>query len=134
MSVKDEGIFSQNLFCLKLQVETLVDDAGGKDALDMLNLLCEIKPAEQPIVLAMFKRVLKKIVEGKIRLETANDQGLHEFEEQLYNSIINELDNAKEACTTSLKVLDGGKSKKTKSKTIDFEQARKERVASSKLL
>ena len=132
MSDKFDGLFSASLFSLQLQIKTLLEGAGGDDALALLDALCTLNKSEQRVALKLFRRCIDRIAEGSERLETAEDKALKEFEDGLYNEIVNSMHNAARSdgnAARKFEVLDGGKDEKsanpTRSTPIDFAKARK---------
>ena len=111
MPKKPQGLVSQSLFSLQLQLKTLLEGAGGEDSIEFLDSLSELTNSEQKIVLRVFNRVVEKIRTGDSRLNTEEDQELKAFEENLYNDIISSFEQTTTANgKLHLEVLDGGKS------------------------
>ncbi len=120
------GVFSRNLFSLQLQLKTMLDGIGGEDATELLDLLGQLNGSERKLALKVLNRTLRKIVDGKERLETENDIQEKAFEEALYKDIMNSFFTAQPMEKGSgFSVLDGGKERKKKKKNskriIDFE-------------
>ncbi|MDC0358265.1 hypothetical protein OAO01_05555 [Oligoflexia bacterium] len=130
MSVKGRGDFSRSLFSLQLQVQTLLEEAGGDEALHVLDALCKLNKSEQKIALKIFKRVLDRVADGQERLCTMQDKALNDFEENLYKDILSTMRGASAVPKErKFEVLEGGKIKKVESKTIDFAAAREAKKA-----
>ncbi len=130
------GEFSRNLFSLQLQIQTLLESAGGEDASELLDALTELNKSEQGVVLKLFKRVVERVLAGNDRLMTAEDIELKNFEEGLYADIVNSLRHAAHAggSSKSFEVVQGGKIRKARSKEnkpLDFEAARRAKLSSN---
>ena len=111
MPKKPEGLVSQSLFTLQLQLKTLLEGAGGEDALEFLDSLGELTRSEQKIILKMFNRVIERLRKSEIRLCSDEDKELLAFEENLYNEIIQTIEHGEKSNgKLHLEVLDGGKS------------------------
>ena len=111
-TVKD-GKISSNLFSLQLQLKTILEEAGGDNALSFLDSLSHLNPSEQEVVLKMFTRLTDEIASGDKRLFTDGDLALKKFEEGLYREILDAMRDAakrpSESMNRKLEVLDGGK-------------------------
>jgi hypothetical protein len=138
MSQKRDGNISASLFSLQLQLKTLLEEAGGDDALELLDTLSTLNISEQKIALKLFNRVLAKLIASELRLTTAEDRVLKEFEDGLYRDI---LDTMREAANCSetplperrLEVLPGGKLEdRVEKNPIDLNAARKSRKVQAK--
>ncbi|MCB0354708.1 MAG: hypothetical protein KDD64_14325 [Bdellovibrionales bacterium] len=110
--MKDNGFFTKSFFSLKLQLETLLEGAGGSDASLLLDKLSQLNQSEQRIVLKMMQRVVDRMLAGEIRLETKSDAEQKMFEEQLYSGLVSSLEQTppKER-SNRFHVVDGGKPK-----------------------
>lgn len=119
------GQFSLGLTSLKAQVETLLENSGGRQVSELLDTLAELNNSEQDIVLAVFTKLASKLAEGDIRVSDSETQELKELEDDLYNDIISAIE-AKEEKPSKYKfgVLDGGKCIKTSSKVVQLDRFR----------
>lgn len=141
MSHKHDGVVSASLMSLQLQLKSLLQEAGGDGALAFLDKLCMLNPSEQKIALALFSRIIERIATGDNRLLSSEDAALKNFEEDLFNDIVNAMDQAERAPVRAalsgqvarrLEVLDGGRAPAAQNKLreptpIDFNKARKSR-------
>jgi len=104
------GYFTKNLFSLQLQIKSLLDGAGGSEAGKLLDTLSEMSESEQTIALGVFQRALDKILEAEIRLQTLEDKAHKDFEETLYEEIVDGIAALKVNCSErAFHVVDGGK-------------------------
>lgn len=92
MSIRETGEFTLGLKSIELQLQTLLENAGGGKATKLLDSLCKLGSTEQELVLAIFSKVIKNIVAGDIRLDELGYSQLNEFEEGLYKEIIAEIE------------------------------------------
>ncbi|MCB0332802.1 MAG: hypothetical protein KDD55_04835 [Bdellovibrionales bacterium] len=130
------GEFSRNFFSLQLQIQTLLESAGGEETCEFLDSLSELNKSEQGLVLKLFKRVVERLLAGNDRLVTAEDIELKNFEEGLYADIVNSLRHAAQAggSSNSFEVVDGGKIRKARrqeKKPLDFVAARRAKLSSN---
>lgn len=121
MSIRETGEFTLGLKSIELQLQTLLENAGGMKATKLLDTLCKLGTTEQELVLAVFSKVIRKIVRGDIRLDDLGYSELNRFEEGLYKDIIAEIEknsiaNRKER-VNKFSVLKGGS--KTTSKKVN---------------
>ncbi|MCB0318552.1 MAG: hypothetical protein KDD56_07330, partial [Bdellovibrionales bacterium] len=105
-----KGNFTKNLFSLQLQLKTLLEDAGGEEAIELLDTLCKLNKSEQGILLKVINRLLSKVLNNGPRFETDGDLALKKFEDDLYQDLVSALTQG----TASEKpkrfeVLNGGK-------------------------
>ena len=126
MTKKYDGGFSANFFSLELQIKTLLEGAGGDNAIALLDALSQLNGLEQEVALSIFTRAINRIATGESRLVTEEDRALKDFEESLYKDILDAIkEAAKTTGTTRFEVLRGGKSpRKT---PINLSEARKAR-------
>lgn len=128
---KTTGSFAHALTSLQLQLKTLLEGAGGDDAVQFLDNLSTLNPSEQKLVLKIFSAALDQIKAGGDRLMTAEDQVLKDFEDGLYNDILSSMREAANGGAPTrrrIRVLDGGKGLEPEKKTlIDLAEARKNR-------
>ena len=103
------GKISSSLLSLQLQLKTILEEAGGEHALTFLDLLADLNRSEQALVLRSFSRTLRRVMLGEVRLSTMEDARRKEFEDGLYNQIVEAFENENKTETTGgLRVLDGG--------------------------
>jgi hypothetical protein len=142
MCKKRDGIVSDSLLSLQLQLQSVLEEAGGDEALTLLDRLAELSTSEQKSALALFQKVVEKMLSSEKRYLPAEEAELKNFEDGLYNDIVTAMEAAerhqvKKALSADsepkLEVLDGGKSaplfepKPAKPTPIDFNSARKGR-------
>ncbi len=130
-----KGYFSKNLFSLQIQLKTLFDGAGGRDACELLDRLSELTDTEQKISLKSFQRTLDRFVKSDHRVCSEQDRELQAFEknleEDLYQDLVDGMNAWKrEAPVLGFTVVDGGKIPSDK-KTVCLEDARKRFRSSS---
>lgn len=113
MSTRNEGQFSRNFLSLQLQLKTLMEDAGGAPLLELLDALCSLSPTEQKAALAQFLACTKRIAAGEQRTLSPADRELKDFEDALFNGIVESMAHAAgtENLPTKKKlaVVEGGK-------------------------
>ncbi len=146
MSKDIAGSFTANLFSLQIQLKSLFDDAGGESSVKLLDKLSRLSPTEQKLALALFQKVIERVLSGELRVQSQRDQFMKELEDTLYSDI---LDSMKEASgdiplnraprsrrseNSRLAVVDGGKNGEAKEKTIDLKKARDARKVAIKPL
>ncbi len=129
-----KGSFSASFNSLKLQLASLLEEAGGDHALSLMDSLANLSRTEQEIVLGVFNRVCGRIAEGE-RLLSDTDKELKAFEENLYQDVIKGMCAFKEGqASNKLEVLKGGKTKRTSTSPIDLESARRNRKSEKPVL
>lgn len=137
--MEKRGDFSKNLFSLQLQINTLLEEAGGDSALSLLDSLCKLSKSEQHLALKVFQRTIEKLIAGDTRLKSESDKELENFEEELFDGLLNDIRSRLVETRTGkkLSILDGGKAKleshplDNNGSIIDFQAARKARRGSS---
>ncbi|MEX0598291.1 MAG: hypothetical protein WD512_17520, partial [Candidatus Paceibacterota bacterium] len=78
------GEFSLTLKTLRLQLATLMENVGGRDAQILLDQLAELEPDQRQILLNLFMRVVTKLkAEDLVTLAASS-----EFEDQLTEGIL----------------------------------------------
>lgn len=107
MDKKQEGSFSLGLRSLQLQLQTLLEEAGGEQAAVLLDALTQLSAEEQTIALKIFSAVVERISGGDERLASAGNAALKEFEESLYQDILAEFKHKGQK--PQLEVITGGK-------------------------
>lgn len=133
MKGKQSGIVSRNLLSLQLQLKTILEDAGGDQAVEFLDTVARLNRSEQLVALRLFSRVVERFLAGPVRLETAADQSLQEFEDTLYDDLLGVMREAG-GMTGPREVIDGGKSPARATPPIDLDAARRARRNRSKPL
>lgn len=117
MNWSQGGDFTKNLLSLQLQLKTLLEGVGGKDTAALLDALAQLHKSECAVVIPLLARVIQRVASGEKRLSTHEDRELKDFEDSLFDSIVeafgntataNELDLAKEK-EAKLAILPGGK-------------------------
>lgn len=116
MSPKKEGQFAATLYSLQLQLKSLLEEAGGDHAVELLDLICTLNRSEQRIVLKVFKATLDRLVAHNVRFSNREDQALKKLEDNLYSDILSAYESANEEANFDpsqierpLAVLQGGK-------------------------
>ena len=105
-----KGRFTKNLFGLQLQIKTLLEDAGGDEALELLDTLCQLNPSEQRVVLKVLNRLVGDILRQGPRFETEGDLALKKFEDDLYGDLLRAMqEEAYKTNRSKLQVVKGGK-------------------------
>ena len=85
---KERGFISSNLLCLQLQVNSLLAEAGGDRAVELLDGLAELSDAERQLALASFSRVVNRIRAGEQHLVSSDEIQLQKLEDDLYRDIL----------------------------------------------
>ncbi|MEZ4754732.1 MAG: hypothetical protein R3A13_10575 [Bdellovibrionota bacterium] len=129
-----KGRFTKNLFSLQLQLKTLLEDAGGDEALELLDTLCKLNPSEQNLVLKVMNRLVGDILNHGPRFETEGDLALKKFEDDLYGDLLRAMQqqSASEK-RQKFEVVSGGKDTESTSTgdLIDLQRIRNLRKDSS---
>lgn len=130
MDNNNKGRFTSNLLSLQLQLKTLLEDAGGQNAVRMLDALCSLTPTEQEIALKVFKNVLERVATREDRIFSRRDKEMRELEDNLFEHIISDL-KLSEKSDRKLSLVCGGKTvtsskreKKSESKTVSLAERR----------
>lgn len=115
MSWSHGGDFTKNLLSLQLQLKTLLEGVGGEDTAALLDSLAQLSKSERAIAIPLLARVIRRIAAGEKRLMSDEDQELKNFEDSLFDSVLeafgntaNEADLIKEK-EHKLAVVPGGK-------------------------
>ena len=141
MSKDIAGSFTANLFSLQIQLKSLFDDAGGESSVKLLDKLSRLSPTEQKLALALFQKVIERVLSGDLRVASQRDQFMKELEDTLYSDILDSMKEAsgdiplsKPSRRNNLAVVDGGKNNDGNEKTIDLKKAREARKVAIKPL
>lgn len=138
MQFRDKsGLFTQSLLSLQLQVETILDGAGGEDAVALLDSLSELSRSERQIALRIFDRVVRRLLETnkEARVLSAKDIDEKEFEESLYEELLHSLKAAaNDSPTVSLELVPSKKREKKKARQLIDLQAEREARKQKELL
>lgn len=115
MNWSNGGDFTKSLLSLQLQLKTLLEGVGGEDTAVMLDALAHLSKSERAVAIPLLARAVKRIASGEKRLSNQEDKQLKDFEDSLFNSVLeafgntaNDLDLAKER-EAKLAILPGGK-------------------------
>lgn len=115
MNWSNGGDFTKSLLSLQLQLKTLLEGVGGEDTAVMLDALAHLSKSERAVAIPLLARAVKRIASGEQRLSNQEDKQLKDFEDSLFNSVLeafgntaNDLDLAKER-EAKLAILPGGK-------------------------
>jgi len=133
------GTFSKSFLSLQLQIDTLMEEAGGERAIELLDALATLNPSEQRLALGVFARAVKRIAAGSDRLVTNDDKALKDFEDGLYADIVAALNGATAEAPRGklIEVIDGGKtetpkpSRSSERTPISLDEARRAKRARS---
>lgn len=112
----NSGLFQKNLLSLKLLLETLFDEVGGADVLELLDTLSTLSAEEKTIALKMMNRVCQRLGATGTRLFSKNEQRMKDLEDLIVRDITEELS---EKISGKLCLVQGGKvpSSNSKNKT-----------------
>jgi hypothetical protein len=135
MSNKKEGLFTQSLRSLEIQLKTLFYGSGNENSLEFLDSLSNLGIAEQEILLKYFTSVIDRILQGDKRYFTESDTEQKKIEDDLYSEIVSGMNAAAKIPLLDgkrLEVLEGGKNSKKNKVLIDLSSARKSRKNQSK--
>lgn len=130
MTKKNDGLFSQSLKSLEIQLKTLFYGSGNERSIAFLDSLSNLGLMEQELVLKRFTKIIDRILSGDNRLLTEEDIAQKEIENEIYSDIIGAMNEAVKIEKLSgkrLEVLDGGKKNLNKNVLIDLSQAKKGR-------
>lgn len=83
---RSKGTFSLTLKALRLQLATLMDEAGGQQTIDLLDNLSEMQPEARDILLRVFNQAAEAL-SGKTDLKLKD---ISDFEEELLEGIISD--------------------------------------------
>lgn len=122
------GSFSKSLLSLQLQLDTLMEEAGGGRAIELLDALATLNPSEQRLATDIFTRAVKRIAAGPDRLVTNDDKVLKEFEDGLYADLLAALSGTPNEAPRGklIEVIDGGKAPRTEPRApISLDEARR---------
>jgi hypothetical protein len=117
MNWSQGGDFTKNLLSLQLQLKTLLEGVGGEDTAALLDAIAGLNKSERAVAIPLLARVIQRVASGENRLSSQEDKELKDFEDSLFNSIVeafgntasaNDLDLAKEK-EAKLAILPGGK-------------------------
>lgn len=127
-----DGPVSLGLMSLRAQLNTLLAEAGGDAVVKLLDTLCQVSPAEQKHILALFTRVIDKFLAGDMRTPQNTDE-LSAFEENLYSNLLADIEAVAEEkpLPLRLQVLQGGKV--ANKSVVHIEDLRKAREANTNL-
>ncbi|MDY6091139.1 MAG: hypothetical protein SPJ04_07805 [Bdellovibrionota bacterium] len=119
--------FSKELMCLRLQIETLFENVGGEDCINLLNKISKLSLSEREILLKQFNNIVQKLLANTKRKKSLQDVANEKFENELYDSIEQEFNNIQVNDLSSMnaasrfKIVNGGKSR-MKRKVIKFNE------------
>jgi len=140
---KSRGPVSFGLLSLQLQIKTLLEDCGGVNAVELLDLMSDIPGAElRAGLMKSFIKVAKRLVEEGRFPESVEGRLAADLEEELYKDILAMLHDkeieAKPEGDRTFEVLEGGKSSnkslKPKAQVVDIEEMRRARQTAEKPL
>lgn len=108
---KERGFISSNLLCLQLQVNSLLAEAGGERALELLDGLAELSEAERQLALASFSKVVNRIRAGEQHLISPEEVKMQKLEDDLYRDILTAMRDASSSAKKKphLEVVRGSK-------------------------
>ncbi len=86
-----QGQFRSALMSLQLQVNTLLEGAGGDHALTFLDALSQLTKTEQAEALKLFTDILEKHATGDERFSSPRDQDDQQFVDGLYRDLLGSL-------------------------------------------
>ena len=119
--------FSKELMCLRLQIETLFENVGGEDCINLLNKISKLSLSEREIILKQFNNIVQKLLANTKRKKSLQDVANEKFENELYDSIEQEFNNIQVNDLSSMnaasrfKIVNGCKSR-MKRKVIKFNE------------
>lgn len=128
MKDKKEGLFTQSIKGLEIQLKTLFYGSGNEHSLAFLDAVSELGLLEQEILLKYFTEVTLRVASGDRRYFTADDAARKSFEDQLYNEIVTAMDDAAQVDNLTgkrLEVLEGGRKERRRSALVDLASRRK---------
>lgn len=127
---KNEGLFSQSLKSLEIQLKTLFYGSGNENSIAFLDSLSHLGILEQEMVLKQFTGIVERILNGDKRFLSPIDIEQKKIEEELYQEIVSGMTAAAKIPNLEgkrLAVLEGGKNPHKNKQLIDLSQVRKNR-------
>lgn len=125
---KNDGLFTQSLKSLEIQLKTLFYGSGNDKSIAFLDALSNLSLLEQEIVLIRFTRIVEQILEGDKRFISSEELSHKEIENNLYEEIVHAMNEAVKVEKLSgkrLEVLEGGKKFSKNNVLIDLSKAKK---------
>lgn len=116
-NLKYDGEFSKDLLCIKLQLETLFENVGGENCINLLNLLSNLTSQERDVVIEKFCNIIQKLLSTTQRKKSLKDVSDEEFENDLYGNLEEAFNNMTShpvmfsQAPSRFKVVNGGKNK-----------------------
>ncbi len=102
------GEFSLSLSCLKAHIDCLLEGIGGVHAQVLLDSLGKLNTKNQDILIPVLIKVIEKIANSQLNLDSDNDNSLHQLEDELFEDILKAITLNSEAKPT-FQVICGGK-------------------------
>jgi hypothetical protein len=87
----DTGIFSTSLKALQLQLQSMMEGAGGAKASRLLDGLADVGIKERDALLEIFIGVVEKLASGEKRFFTDEDVKQQEMIDSLYEEVMAQL-------------------------------------------
>ncbi len=112
---QNDGDFTKNLLCLKLQLDVLFETVGKQDCLDFLDLVSSFSTPEKEELFKKINGILEKLLLETDRKKSLEDISSEKFEDDLYQSLKTEFDNMMTDATSTktassrFKIINGGK-------------------------
>lgn len=128
MTVKNtRGPVSFGLLSMQLQLQTLLEECGGEQAVEFLDTLSELPGKErQHQLLQVFGRATRRILESDLP-EQWDEAFCNELEEELFEDIMKLMKNGEEEPARRFEVLNGGKDETNRASVVTIEELRKAR-------
>jgi len=126
MDEKFSHKFSHTLLSLQLQLKTLLEEVGGDHALGLLDALSKLNRSEHNAILSVLTRAVKNIAASDVRFSSSSEEALQEFEEDLYQDLLNAMKEAsQQSAERRFEVLPGGRGVSAAKSPINFSEALK---------
>ena len=134
MDKKFDGTFSLGFFSLQLQLQNLLEEAGGEKAIELLDAISNLDSSHRSALLECFSRVAKRISSDNSCNPAEDSAAVNSLEESLYHEIIGSAAHGQES--PRLEVVCGGKDNKSPAgrAPISLEEARKARRGAKPVL
>lgn len=106
-----KGYFSKNFLSLRLQLDTLLMDAGADQAIELLDTMTLLAPEERALLLGSFNRVAQTVLTGERIIPLEQNRALQSFENGLYLELLEAMQEAggNSKKNQRLSVVPGGK-------------------------
>lgn len=88
------GDFTRSFMSLQLQLEHLLEEAGGDEVVELLDLLACFRKSERSRLLPVLREALANVLAAGVSVANSEDRELESFEEGLYENLVTALESA----------------------------------------